>query len=152
MAKLSSYMKQIVKEQKLGFVATVDANGRPSVSPKGTFFVLDDEQLIFADLRSPQTIKNLKNKPWLEVNFVDQFSRKGFRAKGRAEIFERSSSEFDKLITIFDEWPEFKDMIKNIIKVQITSAKIVASPDYEIGVSESELRAEYLEYFKSIQP
>ncbi len=44
MAKLSSYMKQIVKEQKLGFVATVDANGRPSLSPKGTFFVLNNQR------------------------------------------------------------------------------------------------------------
>lgn len=152
MSKLSSYMKQIVKEQKLGFVATVDANGKPSLSPKGTFFVIDDQHLIFADLRSPQTTKNLKANPWLEVNFVDQFSRKGFRAKGTAEIFERNSSEFDKLVTTFNQWPEFKDMIENIIKIKIESASIIDSPDYEIGVTEAELRKEYVEYFKSIQP
>ena len=152
MAKLSKYMKQIVKEQKLGFVATVNAKGKPCVSPKGTFFVLDDEHLIFGDLRSPQTTQNLKNNPWLEVNFVDQFSRKGFRAKGKAEIFKRNSPEFNKLISFFKEWPDLIDMTSNIIKIKIESASNVASPDYEIGVTETKLRAEYSEYFKSIQP
>jgi len=145
-------MKQLLKEQKLGFVATVDVEGRPCVSPKGTFFVLDDEHLIFADLRSPQTTQNLQNNPWLEVNFVDQFSRKGFRAKGKVKIFERGSVEFEQLQSYFDAWPDLKAMISNVIKIKVESASIVASPDYEIGVTEAELRAEYVEYFKSIQP
>ncbi|MGI9521452.1 MAG: pyridoxamine 5'-phosphate oxidase family protein, partial [Hyphomicrobiaceae bacterium] len=34
---LTGDMRRIVEEQRLGFVATVDAGGAPHVSPKGTF-------------------------------------------------------------------------------------------------------------------
>jgi uncharacterized protein len=53
--------KEIVKllsEQKLGFVATVSPNGTPNLSPKGTIISLDKNTLAFADIRSPQTIRN----------------------------------------------------------------------------------------------
>ena len=42
MAVLSADMKRIVAEQKLGFVASVCADGSPNQSPKGTFLVHDD--------------------------------------------------------------------------------------------------------------
>ncbi len=53
MAKLTEGMKRVVSEQKLGFVATVGEDGLPNLSPKGTFLVLDDEHIVFAEIRSP---------------------------------------------------------------------------------------------------
>jgi hypothetical protein len=41
-------MKRVVREQRLGFYATVCADGSPNLSPKGTTYVLDDEHLFFA--------------------------------------------------------------------------------------------------------
>ena len=52
MAILTSDMKRVVEEQRLGFVATVCADGTPNLSPKGTTAVWDDEHLVFAH---PQT-------------------------------------------------------------------------------------------------
>lgn len=46
-------MKRVVDRQRLGFVATVSPDGPPNLSPKGTVSVLDDDSLVFADLRSP---------------------------------------------------------------------------------------------------
>jgi len=63
MAKLSEEMKKLVERQRLGFVATVCPDGTPNVSPKGTVSVLDDEHLIFADIRSPGTVANLRTNP-----------------------------------------------------------------------------------------
>ena len=57
MPKLTDEMKQLVERQRLGFVATVCPNGMPNLSPKGTVCVLDDDHLIFADIRSPATDK-----------------------------------------------------------------------------------------------
>jgi predicted pyridoxine 5'-phosphate oxidase superfamily flavin-nucleotide-binding protein len=67
MAKLSEEMKRLVERQRLGFVATVCPDGTPSVSPKGTVSILDDEHLIFADIRSPGTVSNLRTNPSVEV-------------------------------------------------------------------------------------
>lgn len=64
-------MKRIVAEQKLAFVATVCPDGTPNLSPKGTIAVWDDTQLVFADIRSPGTVANLKVNPTIEINVVD---------------------------------------------------------------------------------
>ena len=64
---LTADMKRLVAEQPLGFVATVSPDGTPNLSPKGTFAVIDDRTLAFADIRSPQTIRNLRANPRLEV-------------------------------------------------------------------------------------
>ena len=79
---LTDEMKRVVERQRLGFVATVCADGTPNVSPKGTLRVLDDDHLMFADIRSPGTVANLRTNPSVEVNVVDPFVRKGYRFKG----------------------------------------------------------------------
>jgi predicted pyridoxine 5'-phosphate oxidase superfamily flavin-nucleotide-binding protein len=91
-------MKRVVAEQKLGFVATVNADGTPNLSPKGTMQVLDDDHIIFADIRSPGTMANLARHPALEINFVDPFSRKGYRFKGTARVVTRQMPDFAELL------------------------------------------------------
>ena len=56
MAILTEDMKRVVREQRLGFCATVCGDGSPNLSPKGTTHVWDDDHLFFADIRSPQTV------------------------------------------------------------------------------------------------
>lgn len=68
--KLSAEMQRVVREQRLGFVATVTADGLPNVSPKGTTRLWDDEHLFFADIASPGTMRNLTPNPNVEVNVV----------------------------------------------------------------------------------
>jgi len=68
-------MKRVVGEQRLGFFATVCEDGSPNLSPKGTTYVLDDDHLLFAEIRSPQTVANIRRGPAVEVNVVDPFVR-----------------------------------------------------------------------------
>lgn len=86
---LTDKIKDFVKRQKLSFVATVCADGTPNLSPKGTTIVWDDDHLVFADIYSPGTIKNLMTNPSIEMNMVDVFVRKGYRFKGTATIIFR---------------------------------------------------------------
>ncbi len=87
MGALTEDMKRVVAEQGLGFVATVTPDGRPNLSPKGTTKVFGEDHLIFADIHSPGTVANLRTNPAIEVNVVDPIVRKGYRFKGRAEVF-----------------------------------------------------------------
>ena len=54
---LTADMKRVVREQRLGFVATVNADGTPNVSPKATFIVLDDATIGFGDILSSPQLK-----------------------------------------------------------------------------------------------
>ena len=83
MGILTEDMKRVVREQKLGFIATVCPDGSPNLSPKGTTAVWDDDHLVFADLRSPGTIENLRHNPALEINIIDVVARTGYRFKGK---------------------------------------------------------------------
>jgi uncharacterized protein len=82
MAILTTEIKEFVRQQKLGYVATVCPDGTPNLSPKGTTTVWDNEHLVFADIHSPGTINNLLVNPSVEINIVDIFIRKGYRFKG----------------------------------------------------------------------
>src|SRR5437868_7059679 len=105
MGILTEDMKRVV-ERELGFVATVSSDGTPNLSPKGTIAVWDEGHLVFADIRSPRTVENLRRNPSIEVNVVDQLIRKGFRFKGTAtvhsggEIFERGLRFYEARGTI----------------------------------------------------
>ncbi len=50
MAKLSEEAKKIISEVHPALVATASKDGKPNVSPKGSFRVLDDEHVIFIEM------------------------------------------------------------------------------------------------------
>src|SRR4030095_8953836 len=120
MGKLSEEMKKLVERQRLGFVATVCPDGTPNVSPKGTVCVLDDDHLIFADIRSPGTVANLRSNPNIEVNVVDPFLRKGYRFKGTARVLD-ACSDFAHYVTFFSNrgMVDAPSRIRAIVIVQV---------------------------------
>lgn len=152
MGILTEDMKRVVTEQKLGFVATVAFDGTPNLSPKGTMLVLDDDHIMFAEIRSPGTIANLKTNNAMEINFVDQFARKGYRFKGRARVIEPSTDEFTALYPRFAHFGEVANKINRIVALRVTRALPITSPAYDVGATEAELRAHWRAHFDSIRP
>ena len=147
---LTPDMKRIVEEQRLGFVATADAAGMPNVSPKGTFAVLDDTTLAFCDLRSPNTIRNLRTNPRIEVNFVDPFVRKGYRFAGTATIVERNDPAF---LTLADHFAaDLLSRARAIVTIAISRALPLTSPAYDLGRTEAALRRTFTTRFRKLQP
>jgi predicted pyridoxine 5'-phosphate oxidase superfamily flavin-nucleotide-binding protein len=60
MGVLTNEMQAAVRAERLGYVATVNADETPNVAPKGTTTVLDADHLVFADIASPRTVANLR--------------------------------------------------------------------------------------------
>src|SRR3954467_851006 len=89
MGTLSEDAQRVVEEQRLCFVATVNDDGTPNLSPKGTIAVLDDSHLAFCNIRSPGTIWHRRRRRAIEINVVDPIGRKGYRFKGTATIIEQ---------------------------------------------------------------
>ena len=87
MAIITEEMARMVAELRLCYVATVTPDGKPNLSPKGSLCVIDGDHLAFADIMSPGTMRNLRSNPYIEVNMVHPFLRRGYRFKGRCEIF-----------------------------------------------------------------
>ena len=107
--------------------------------PREHFVVVDANTLAFGEIRSPKTLKNLRERSSLEVNFVDPLSRKGFRAKGIATIHERGSSGFQDHINRFERWGTLADRIRNVVLIEVDSAAPLSSPAYDEGATEGRI-------------
>src|SRR5687768_1986362 len=94
-------MQRVVLEQRLGFHATVRPDGTPNLSPKGTT-VWDDGHLLFADIRSPDTIANLRANAAIEINVIDPILRKGWRFRGSAELHD-GGEKYDRGLALLTE-------------------------------------------------
>jgi len=153
MATLTEDMKRVIREQRLGYVATVCPDGTPNLSPKGTTTVWDDDHLVFADIRSPRTIANLKRNPSIEINVVDWFTRKGYRFKGIATVTE-SGSLFDELVSFYEQQGLFDAprRIQAIVMVKVQRALALISPAYDGDVTEEQVRTRWEDYYQQIRP
>ena len=141
MAILTEDMKRVVREQRLGFYATVCEDGSPNLSPKGTTYVWDDDHLFFADIRSPQTVENVRRGSLVEVNIVDPFVRKGYRFKGPAAVREPGADDYARGLEILREaGSKSLDRIRAIVVIEVREARPVISPSYDDGkTSEAEI-------------
>ena len=124
----------------LCFVATVNEDGSPSVSPKGTVRVWDADQLVFADVASPKTVANIARDDRVHVNVVDHFARRGWRFAGRARVTDDDAI----LEAIRAEYPGEAYPFEQAVLVRVETAHELVSPSYALGKDEAQLRAEYL--------
>lgn len=146
-------VQQLITRWRLGHIATVTPEGLPSVSPKGTFLVLDDATIAFGEIRSPQTVTNLTHNPHCEVNFVDAFLRKGARLRGQATLIARGGQEFDQLVPQFEEiWGALCERMNLIVKIAVAEVKPLTTPPYDTGATEGEMIALYKAKFSEMYP
>lgn len=156
MGILTDDMKRVVREQRLGYIATVSPDGTPNLSPKATLRVWDDDHIIFANIASPGTMVNLRQNPAIEINMVDVFLRKGYRFKGTASILE-PGVQFDDAMKLYNGGANgtqsgVVSLIRGFVLVKVTRALPVVSPGYVGDVTEEEMRAQWKQYYDSLEP
>jgi len=115
MTKLTDEAKKAIGEIRPSLVATASRTGKPNVSAKGSFRVLDDEHVIFADIASPRTVANIRENPQVAIICLDAATRKSCRIWGKGsiltsgELFQQLAAEYAK-----------KNMeVKNVVKVAV---------------------------------
>ena len=145
MAKLTDEMKKVLAEHSLGYVASIAADGSPSLSPKATFLSFGEDKIMFGEMRSPTTVKNIAANPMVEVNFVDVLARKGFRCKGSAVFHARGTEQFEACLAEFAKVRDqaLLDMFNGIVLIDLESVSPLISPAYETGETEESLRAAF---------
>jgi len=136
---LTADMRAVVRAASLCFAATVTPDGRPNLSPKGTIRVWDDSHLFFLDLASPKTRANLAVNPWMEINVVDQLSRRGYRFLGRASV-HCDDDVFRQASKIA---PEYE--VASVILLDVEHAEPLVSPAYQHTPNELAMRASWKE-------
>lgn len=144
---LTDEMRRLVRDARLGFAATVSADGTPNLSPKGTTLVYDEEHLVFADIRSPQTIANLRLNPAIEVNVVDVGTRRGYRFKGTARIVD---ADEELLRWYAEQGFELDGRADRFVLVRVERVEELTSPGYDWGATEEELVRTYARHYAEV--
>jgi predicted pyridoxine 5'-phosphate oxidase superfamily flavin-nucleotide-binding protein len=105
---------------KLAWVATASLDGMPNVTPKGSLKLLDEHHVLFADLYSLKTRKNLLENKKVAVTVADPETGKGYQIKGTAEVtssgplFEETSKEMKAV-------PKALPPVKHLVKITVES-------------------------------
>jgi hypothetical protein len=104
---------------KVGWVATASKDGMPNVSIKGSLRVLDEGHLVFADLFSIKTRKNLEENPKVAVMVADVATREGYILKGTAELLTEGPA-YDHIIEELKKAPRKMPNPKYAVKITVT--------------------------------
>jgi len=142
-------IKAFLNLQKLGFVATVNSDGNPNISPKGTIIGWGEKILAFADIRSPDTMNNLKTNPHVEINVIDPLLRKGYLFRGEARIIQDGVGLFEEILNHYRA-NGVKSPINSIALVDVSVVSKVTSPLYDLGLSEYEIKSKWKKYFENL--
>lgn len=145
---ISENIKKFLEVHKLGFVATVSSDHLPNISPKGTIIGWNSDTLAFANIRSPDTLQNIRNNPSIEINVIDPLLRKGFLFRGKSRIIEEGEL-YQNILSHYRK-KGIKSPINEIVLVDISSIEEVTSPLYDLGVSEEEIKSKWKKFFQEL--
>jgi predicted pyridoxine 5'-phosphate oxidase superfamily flavin-nucleotide-binding protein len=149
MNEITADMEAIIKQAMLSFVATVNEDGTPNLSPKASLTVTNGT-LYFADIASPRTILNLKRNPAVAINVVDIFQRRGYRFTGRAVILAPETDEYSMIA----DWvrnvngPEYP--VEHVVRIETMSITPLLSPAHIFACpprSQDGIRSTYYEKY-----
>ena len=125
----------------------VSSEGKPNISPKGTIIAWSSELLAFANIRSPDTIINLQNNSFVEINVIDPLSRKGYLFKGTGKII-KDTPMYDDIVNHYRA-TGIQSPINSVVIINVSSVSEVISPLYDLGKLEEEIKLKWKNFFNN---
>lgn len=115
----------------LGWLATVDADGTPNVSPKEVFALVDGH-IAVAHIASPATVRNLAERPAVCFSFVDVFVQKGFKLKGRARLLHPDDADFQRWAAPLLAMTQGRFPVHAVVLIAPTHTEPILAPSYRL--------------------
>lgn len=128
--KLTKEIKDSIDNSVLCWLATVSKENTPNVSPKEIFNYFGANEIIIANIASPQTVKNIKQNENVCISFIDILVQKGFQVYGKAEIIKKEDSLFLERAKVLTEMTEGLFPFATITRINITRTKPIIAPRY----------------------
>lgn len=115
----------------LCWLATVDREGQPSVSPKEIWH-LDGDRFLIADIASAGSVRAICDHPRVCVSLIDIFQERGHKLIGSAEIVGATAPRFEVLaVPLRDKaGPDFP--IRSVIEIQVERTIPILAPSWRL--------------------
>lgn len=134
---LSNEVQISAARSVLCWLATVNENGQPNVSPKEIFAALDTEHLVIANIASPTSVRNIKVNPLVCVSFIDIFVQKGFKVTGAARNVRRQDTDFSRWVAPLEAKAGPRFPIYSVLVVRATAIEPILAPSYRLYSTET---------------
>lgn len=128
--KLTADIKNSIDKSVLCWLATVSKENTPNVSPKEIFNHFGTDQIIIANIASPQSVQNINSHKQVCVSFIDILIQKGFQLKGKARIINNSDPQFTEMEEVLVQMTQGKFPFNSITCIQIEQVKPIIAPKY----------------------
>jgi predicted pyridoxine 5'-phosphate oxidase superfamily flavin-nucleotide-binding protein len=137
MSTLSAEVRDAADRSVLCWLATVGQDGRPNVSPKEIWAILESDHVVVANIASPTTVRNIRHSGHVCLSFIDVFVQKGFKVIGEAENIERGHPSFQDWAAPLLSKAEPRFKVHSVIVVRHTLAEPIVAPSYRLYPSET---------------
>ncbi|SDX62595.1 pyridoxamine 5'-phosphate oxidase family protein [Roseicitreum antarcticum] len=114
----------------LCWLATVDADNRPNVSPKEIYAQTGADRLVIADIASARSVRNIRANPAVCVSLIDVFLQRGRKLEGQAEIIAPDHPGFTELAAPLVAMTGGKFPIRHVISLHIARTTPILAPSY----------------------
>ena len=85
MVKIPNHVKEMILDQQMIVVASVDKNGISNISPRTTFTITDDI-IYWIELFRHKSFVNFQYNNWVSIAVFDKENLEGFQLKGRVAM------------------------------------------------------------------
>lgn len=125
--ELTDEMRATIDAGVLAWLATVDLDGQPNVSPKEVFAAHGDD-LVIAHIASPRSVRNIRTNPRVAVAVIDVFDQAGWKFVGRATVLEPGDAGYEDVVAPLLAITAGQFPIKAVIWVEPTHADRIVAP------------------------
>ncbi len=134
---ITDAVRESARRSVLCWLATVDAQGQPNVSPKEVWTIADDRHVVVANIASPVTVRNIAQQPKVCLSFVDVFVQKGYKLTGVAQDVLSGDPEFSRwaapLLTMVGQ----RFQVRSVLVIQVQSVSAIVAPSYRFYPEET---------------
>ncbi|ATN34186.1 hypothetical protein ACO34A_10260 [Rhizobium sp. ACO-34A] len=136
--RINQAIRTDIDNSVLCWLATVDEDGVPNVTPKEIFASHGDDHIVIADIASSNSVRNIRTHPKVCVSFVDVFRQRGFKIVGTAYVLAPEEGDFTTLGQDLMRMAGKDFPIRNIIAVRIERVSRIWAPSYSLFPDRSE--------------
>lgn len=134
---LSAAVREAAHRSVLCWLATVDAQGQPNVSPKEVWAIADDQHVAVAHIASPVSARNIAQQPRVCLSFVDVFVQKGFKLLGAAREVRANDPEFATWAAPLLAMVGQRFVIQSVLLIRVTAVTPIVAPSYRFYPQET---------------
>lgn len=137
MPLINESVRESARRSVLCWLATVDGDGQPNVSPKEVWAIADDAHVVVANIASPVSARNIAQQPQVCLSFVDVFVQKGFKLVGEAREVHAPDPEFAAWAAPLLAMVGQRFVIHSVLVLRVTSVAPIVAPSYRFYPAET---------------